>query len=113
MGWTVIIAALFVIGAAIAQQAAPPIPAPEPERVFTYGYCVTIDEREHIREIILDALDKGLKKHTENLFNVMLKDPRGQPQRAIAGLRPGVVAFASARKALVQWHPPICEEEKK
>jgi hypothetical protein len=114
--WIIFLVAVTFIVLAIYQanpQTPPPVPSPRSEIIFRYNYCVTVEEREHMRDIILEALDRGLREHTQNLFIVMMKDPRDQPQRAIAGMNPGVVAYAASRKSLRKWNPPICDEDKK
>ena len=81
--------------------------APRPEEMI----CLTTDERERVRALLLDSIDTGLKEHTVNLFGNMIKDPTDQPHRAIAGMRPAVIAYVTGRAAIQNWNPPICERK--
>lgn len=72
-------------------------------------YCVNTDERERIRALLYESIDEGLKEYTLQLFGIMIKDPVDQPRRAIAGMKPAVVAYAKGRRAIANWNPPICE----
>jgi len=71
--------------------------------------CVPDDTtREHIRDLMLVALDKALETHVTQAFAVWMKDPTGQPGRARAGVRNGIAAFLKAREGAKRWTPLIC-----
>lgn len=72
--------------------------------------CLTGDERERARAIMFDAFDQGLKEYTTRQFDVMVKDPINQPARAIAGMKPALVAYAKGRRAIAIWNPVSCEQ---
>jgi hypothetical protein len=70
--------------------------------------CVPSEEISRLREIMLEATDQALKDHIVRLFDVWMKDPSDQPERAIAGARPAVTAHVNARAAIMKWKPPQC-----
>lgn len=70
--------------------------------------CLTEEERERARNIMIDGFDSALKKHTEHIFDIWMKDTGDQPKRAIIGMRTGVSAHARSRKAASAWEPPAC-----
>lgn len=72
-------------------------------------YCLNTDERERVRALLMDAIDAEFKEYTMNAFGNMIKDPVDQPARAIAGIKPAVIAYAKGRRAVMSWTPPICE----
>jgi len=70
--------------------------------------CVSADDREHIRDLMLDGLDAALKQQTQQLFAVLMKDRTGQPSRAIAGMQPAITAYINGRGLALRWSPPDC-----
>lgn len=71
--------------------------------------CIVDEEtRERIRNIMMDALDEALHDQIKTLFIVMLKDERGQPDRAKVGVRQAIKAHQQARQGALDWMPPIC-----
>jgi hypothetical protein len=72
------------------------------------GPCMDEQTREQIRNMMLDALDSSLKSHIEHVFEVWLRDERGQPDRARTGVRQGIKAYLGARKGALEWTPPLC-----
>jgi hypothetical protein len=66
------------------------------------------DTRERIRVIMMDSLDEALHDQVKFLFQVWMKDDRGQPDRARVGARAAIRAHQAARKAALEWMPPIC-----
>jgi hypothetical protein len=70
--------------------------------------CVDPAMRETIRTIMADALDEALKAHVERMFEVWMKDDRGQPERAKTGVQNGISAYVKASKAVAEWAPPTC-----
>lgn len=53
-----------------------------------------------VREIIQSALDDALKEQITHIFAIWLRDPKGQPQRAAAGVRKAVAAYRHAVTAI-------------
>jgi hypothetical protein len=72
------------------------------------GPCMNEETREQIRTVMLEALDEALKEHVKHVFEVWLKDERGQPERARTGVRQGIRAYLGARKGALDWTPPPC-----
>jgi len=70
--------------------------------------CLDEKTRELIRGIMLEALDHALKVHIEHMFEVWMRDDRGQPGRARTGVQNGVQAYVDARKGAIEWTPPPC-----
>lgn len=101
----VAILAVLLAGATIALEltlypyatAAPAVPV-----------CMSADDKELAREIMLEAVNDGLKRHTMAIYNNWLKDPSDQPGRASRGMRIGLVAFVRSRAAIMEWAPPTC-----
>lgn len=71
--------------------------------------CVNAEDRERVRTIMLDAVDAGLKRHTTNLFDNLLKDRGDQPDRMTRGMRGGIRLYLRSRAAALRWSPPICD----
>jgi hypothetical protein len=73
-------------------------------------YCVSdVETREHIRNLMFEALDDALHDHFMHLFAIWMKDDKGQPGRARAGVMHGIIAHKTARELAAAWVPPICE----
>lgn len=70
--------------------------------------CMDEKTREQIRGVMLEALDASLKTHIEHVFEVWLRDDRGQPGRARTGVAQGIKAYLGARKNTLDWAPPVC-----
>ena|SRR5262252_4766577 len=70
--------------------------------------CTDAATREKIKTIMLDALDHALQTHIERMFEVWMRDDRGQPERAKNGTIAGVNAYVSAGRAVAAWAPPDC-----
>jgi hypothetical protein len=70
--------------------------------------CADPTTREAIRTIMSDALDIALKQHIVHMFEVWMKDDRGQPERARTGVTNGVAAYLRASKSVATWSPPDC-----
>jgi hypothetical protein len=71
--------------------------------------CMDPVERERIREIVLNSVDKGLETQVAHLFEVWMKDLTDQPRRALVGTNTAVNAHVRARKNALAWDPPTCE----
>lgn len=71
--------------------------------------CIIDDEaRERVRNIMIDAVDEALHDQIKVLFQVWMKDDRGQPDRARVGARAAIRAHQAARKGALEWTPPTC-----
>ena len=70
--------------------------------------CMDEATREQIKAVMLEALDAALKTHIEHVFEVWLKDERGQPGRARTGVNLGIKSYLGARKGAMEWAPPPC-----
>jgi hypothetical protein len=70
--------------------------------------CAEPALREAVRTIMSDALDTALKNHVVHMFEVWMKDDRGQPERARTGVTNGVAAYLRASKSVATWAPPDC-----
>jgi hypothetical protein len=70
--------------------------------------CMDEQTREQIRNVMIEALDDALKDHIKHVFEIWLKDERGQPGRARTGVRQGIKAYLGARKGALEWMPPLC-----
>jgi len=70
--------------------------------------CMDEATREQIKAVMLEALDNSLKNHIEHVFEIWLKDERGQPGRARTGVQQGIKAYLGARKGVADWAPPLC-----
>jgi hypothetical protein len=68
------------------------------EQAEDYQPCTPMDD--HAKKILEGALDAALTAHVQSLFSILLKDPTGQPDRALAGARRAVEAYQNARNAL-------------
>jgi hypothetical protein len=70
--------------------------------------CMDPVERERIREIVFNGIDKGLEEQIKHLFGVWMKDLSDQPRRALVGTNTAVNAHVRARKNAAAWDPPNC-----
>jgi hypothetical protein len=70
--------------------------------------CMDEETRERIRAVMIEALDSSLRTHIEHVFEIWLRDERGQPERARTGVRQGIRAYLGAKKGAVEWTPPVC-----
>ena len=70
--------------------------------------CMDAITKERIRVIMYDALDEALKDHIAKMYEVWMKDDRGQPGRAVTGTKQGLKAYLGARVSVDKWDPPPC-----
>jgi hypothetical protein len=70
--------------------------------------CFNAKDREHIRELTLAAIDRGLEMHVIKLFDIWLKDFSPEPTRAVAGMANGIGAYRRATANALSWNPPTC-----
>jgi hypothetical protein len=70
--------------------------------------CMSAGDREYVRALLVQSLDKALIKHTSLMYEVWMKDSRDQPHRARIGVNSGVAAYMKAREGVMSWNPPAC-----
>jgi hypothetical protein len=70
--------------------------------------CTDPTTREKVRAIMADALDDALKNHIVHMFEVWMRDERGQPERARTGVTNGISAYLRASRSVATWSPPDC-----
>lgn len=70
--------------------------------------CVTPEQRDHIREVMLKAVDHALDEQVGHLFGNWVKDAQGQPKRAQTGLNNSLKAFITSRSNVLAWDPAEC-----
>jgi signal transduction histidine kinase len=76
--------------------------------------CVDPTERERVRQLVFDGVDKGLVEAMSHLFEIWQRDPNNaQPTRAQVGTTNAVNAHNRARKLAFAWDPPPCSSESK
>jgi hypothetical protein len=74
--------------------------------------CVDPTERERIRQLAFDGIDKGLVSAMAHLFDIWQRDPENsQPKRAQVGTTNAINAHIRARKLAFAWDPPSCPKE--
>jgi hypothetical protein len=70
--------------------------------------CVTSEQRDHIRKVMLEAVDHALDAQVGKLFANWVLDDTGQPKRAQVGTNNAVKAFITARGYVLVWDPHEC-----
>lgn len=70
--------------------------------------CVTPEQRDHIRAVMLQSIDDALDEQVRNLFGNWVKDQQGQPKRAQTGTNNAIKAFVVARANVLAWDPSEC-----
>ena len=70
--------------------------------------CVSAEDRERVRGLLLEAIDQGLKTQTVHMYDIWLKDNTEQPSRAIIGMQNGITAYIRTRAAALRWNPRPC-----
>jgi hypothetical protein len=101
-------ASALIFGAAMfAEPRSQPMPQ-VPELPTTL--CMDEPTREHIRTLMLTALDESLKSHLNELFEVWMAqstDP-SSPKRAQTGMARGIDGYMRSRLGAQKWNPPLC-----
>lgn len=64
--------------------------------------------QEHVRQLMLGALDNALHEHITHVFETWMKDETQQPERARRGVNQGTAAFVRSREAVMKWKLPPC-----
>ena len=80
----------------------------EREASSQVSVCVTPEQRDHIRDVMLKAVDHALDEQVGHLFSTWVKDPAGQPKRAQTGLNNSLKAFIVSRASVLAWDPAEC-----
>jgi hypothetical protein len=70
--------------------------------------CVTPEQRNHLRSVMLQAVDHALDEQVGKLFGVWVQDSTGQPKRAQTGTNNAVRAHIIARANVLAWDPQEC-----
>ena len=70
--------------------------------------CVTPEQRDHIRGVMLNAVDHALDEQVGKLFANWVLDAVGQPKRAQTGTNNAIKAFIVARASVITWDPAEC-----
>ena len=71
--------------------------------------CVSAEDRERVRAIMLGAIDQGLTNQTIHMYEIWLQDNTAQPSRAITGMQNGITAYIRSRAAALRWNPRQCQ----
>ena len=79
---------------------------PQPEDL-----CMSNEDRERIRVILLAAVEEALKDQVVHLFEVWMRDARDQPERARQGVRNAIDAALRARQSVINWNPQPCKSK--
>lgn len=102
----VVALAALAIAAALALHPFATAEAPPPP------ICMDADTRERTRTLMFQGIEDGLKRHTSGVFDVWIKDPKEQPERAARGMHIGISAYVRSRASLLNWSPPRCKPEQ-
>jgi hypothetical protein len=70
--------------------------------------CVTTEQRDHLRTVILTAIDRALDEQVGKLFANWVIDGTGQPKRAQTGMNNSIKAHIVARASVLAWDPHEC-----
>jgi hypothetical protein len=71
--------------------------------------CMDDEQREQVRDLMIQGFNEAMKDHTKHLFDVWVRDVTDQPDRAITGMNNGVSAYLRARASALKWSPPNCK----
>jgi hypothetical protein len=78
----------FVLATAEPRAALPPV----------HDHPSAVDSR--VRVILKQAMDTALTEYAAGQFSVWMRDPTGQPQRAVVGLKRAIEAYRHADNAI-------------
>src|SRR5262245_48762343 len=70
--------------------------------------CGDEKTEEHLRQLMLGALDSALHDHIAHVFDVWMKDEREQPARAKRGVQQGTSAYLRSRDGVMKWKLARC-----
>ena len=105
ISWTLMAFAIGLILFAIAELAVSAHSEPPAQ-------CITVKDRDHVRELTLSALDQAFQVHVAHLFEVWLKDFDLGSKRARNGVVNGVRAWQQIRSNTLEWDPTICVQDR-
>jgi hypothetical protein len=78
------------------------------EAASQVNVCVTVEQRDHIRDVMLKAVDHALDEQVGKLFANWVLDGTGQPKRAQTGTNNAIKAHIIARASILAWDPAEC-----
>jgi len=70
--------------------------------------CINDKDRDRIRELTLESIDRGFQDQVTHLFSVWMKDPESEPIRATKGMELAINARQRARANALNWNPSSC-----
>lgn len=70
--------------------------------------CMPSDQREKVREIMFEAINRGLEQRIVHVYEQWVIDDRDQPNRASVGARKAIRAWMQTHRYIEQWNPPPC-----
>jgi len=70
--------------------------------------CVTPEQRDHIRDVMLKAIDRALDEQVGKLFANWVVDSTEQPKRAQVGTNNSLKAYIVAKANILAWDPAEC-----
>lgn len=70
--------------------------------------CVTDEERVHIRDVTVRAVDEAYSEQVRHLFETWMRDATDQPKRAKVGMQNAIGGYIRARRDTLAWLPPRC-----
>lgn len=94
----------LLLGLTIASSSCPDLAAP----AVNAADCVDARDREHLKTLALKALDDAFELQLAHLYEVWLRDLRGQPQRAQNGVTRAIKAWQEARRNVERYRPLEC-----
>lgn len=93
----------LLLGLTIASSSCPDLAAPAGN-----ADCVDARDREHLKTLALKALDDAFELQLAHLYEVWLRDLRGQPERAQNGVTRAIKAWQEARRNVERYRPLEC-----
>lgn len=66
------------------------------------------EDLERLKALTTQALDEAFVQQVARLYEVWMRDPHGQPQRAQAGVSQAAEAWLEARAGVAKFQPPEC-----
>lgn len=93
-----VLVVMLLIGAAWL-DAAPPKPTLD---------CIPADVREKVRALSKRAIDDAFQDQVKNVFEVWMRDPTGQPDRARKGLNNAIKAYVESVADAEAWTAKEC-----
>ena len=66
------------------------------------------EDIDRLKSLTVQALDEAFVHQVAQLYEVWMRDPHGQPQRAQAGVSQAAEAWLDARAGAAKFQPPEC-----